>query len=58
MYILKGLTDACKRFIEEHVSTDMRDGSSVIIEFNRILEAIAALRAAGFEPGKDFSLIP
>jgi len=51
MYILKGLTDACKHFIKEHVASDMRDGNSIIIEFNRIQEAIAALRAAGFEPG-------
>jgi len=58
MYILKALTAACENFVKESVQNDMRDGGSIVVEFNRILEAIAALRATGFEPGRNFSLIP
>ena len=58
MYILTALTGDCEHFIKEQVASDMRQGNGIIIEFNRVQEAIAALKAAGFEPGRDFSLIP
>ena len=42
MYILKALTAACERFIEQNVSSNMRSGNSIIIEFNLIREPTEA----------------
>jgi len=46
MFVLKPLTNDCEYFILGHVSEGMRQGSDIIIEFNRVREAIAALEAA------------
>ena len=58
MHIIKALNDRCQEFIQNNVPSDMKHDESIIIEFNRIHEVLAALQGAGFERGRDFRVVP
>jgi len=58
MHIINSITLACEKFITEKVPSDMKREGSIIVEFSRIHEVMAALEHAGFELERDFVVLP
>jgi len=58
MNIIKSLTESCRDFIERNVPSDMKMDGSIIVEFSRINEVLAALQNSGFKRERDFVVLP
>ena len=57
MYLLEPLTEKCRTVFEDEVPPEMMmHGRDLVIEFTLLHETIAALKQAGLEMEKDFTI--